>query len=151
VFILFLICLTACTNKSIKNIEHQSLQKSNHTELPGSVNEENVNVEMKVEHPIYEVKTDKLTLQIKNKGESLSFGTRYTIEFFKDGSWFEIPLKDDIDFTMIDIKLGTGKTYKNIISLKTLKYDLIPGHYRVIKSFYTGGKEITLSSLFELK
>jgi archaellum component FlaG (FlaF/FlaG flagellin family) len=151
VFILFFICLTACTNKSIKNIDHQSLQKSSHTELPSSVNEENVNVEMKVEHPIYEVNTDKLTLQIKNKGESLSFGTRYDIELFKDGSWFEIPLKDDIDFTMMDIKLGTGKTYKNTISLKTLKYDLIPGHYRVRKSFYTGGKEITISSPFELK
>ena len=52
---------------------------------------------------------------------------------------------------MIGINLGRGQTYKSTISLKTLKYDLIPGQYRVIKSFNTGGKEITLASVFELK
>ena len=151
VFLLFSIYLSACTNKSIKNFQHQSLLKSNHAELASSVNEENVNVEMQLEHPIYEVKTDKLTLQIKNNGEPLSFGVRYDIEIFKDESWYEVPLKDDIGFTSIGIKLGTGETYKSTISLKVLKYDLVPGQYRVIKSFNTGGKEITLASTFELK
>lgn len=150
VVLLLSICLSACTNKSIKNIQHQSLQKSNHAELPSSVHEENIHVEMQLEHPIYEVKTDKLTLQIKNKGEPLSIAARYDIEIFKDGSWYEVPLKDDIDFSMIGIHLGPNKTYKNTMSLKTLKYDLMPGQYRVIKSFHTGGKEITLASAFEL-
>lgn len=151
VVLLLSIGLSACTNKSIKNIQHQSLQKSNYAELPSSVHGDNVHVEMQLEHPSYETKTDKLTLQIKNKGEPLSFGARYDIEIFKDGSWYEIPLKDDIDFSMIGIKLGIDKTYKSTMSLKALKYDLIPGQYRVIKSFNTGGKEITLASAFELK
>lgn len=151
VVLLLSICLLACTNKSIKNIQHQSLQRSNHAELPSSVHEENVHVEMQLEHPIYELNTDKLTLQINNKGEPLTFGARYDIEIFKDGSWYEVPLKDDIDFSMIGIQLGPDKTYKSTMSLKALKYDLMPGQYRVIKSFNTGGKEITLASTFELK
>lgn len=145
VFLLFSICLSACTSKSIKSIQDQSLQKSNHVELASGVNEENINMEMQLEHPIYEVKTDKLTLQINNKGEALSFGARYDIQIFKDESWYEVPLKDDIDFSMVGIKLGTGETYKSTISLKAIKYELIPGQYRVIKSFSTGGKEITLA------
>ncbi|MDP4106912.1 MAG: hypothetical protein Q8935_18405 [Bacillota bacterium] len=151
VFLLLSFCLSACTNKSIKNIQHQSLHKSNHAELASRVNEKNMNLKMQLEHPIYDVMTDKMTLQINNKGEPLSFGSRYDIEIFKDGSWYTIPFKDDIDFSMIGINLGRDQTYKSTISLKTLKYNLTPGHYRVIKSFNSGGKEITLASFFELK
>jgi hypothetical protein len=151
VFLLFSICLSACTNKSIKNIQHQSLQKSNHAEIASCAYMENVNIEMQLEHPFYEVKADKVTLQIKNRGEPLLLGARYDIEIFKDGSWYKLPFKDDIDFSMIAIKLDRDKTYKSTISLKALKYASIPGKYRVIKSFNTGGKEITLASSFELR
>jgi hypothetical protein len=155
---LLLIYVSGCDDLQLKKREEQpkkivvqSLQKSKYGELPNSVVEENINIKIQTKQSNYPMKTDILTYQIKNDGQFLSSGTRYDIEIFHSQSWYTIPFKEDSDFLMIGINIDKGKIYKDTISLKSLKYDLIPGQYRLIKSFYAGTKEIALSSTFHLK
>ncbi|MGM9987259.1 MAG: immunoglobulin-like domain-containing protein [Bacillaceae bacterium] len=147
VCLLLFLSLSACSNK---NVEKQSLQKSTQGKLGNAMRVENVHIEMQLEHPTYKVKADKLVLQIKNKGEPLTYGPPYEVEIFKEGYWYKIPLRDDVQFTMIGITIPSGRTNEETISLSSLKYKLVPGQYRVIKRFYGEDKEIILASTFEL-
>jgi hypothetical protein len=143
--ILLLMCLTACSDK-IVNVKE--LKPSAHGEL---LSEMQI-AEMKLEKQSYDKKPEELKLRIKNVGDSiLTFGVGYRIEINKDNSWYEVPFKDNIGFTLQAVNLKPSERYEQTIGFEILDFEMVPGKYRVLKEVNAGEKQLTLSAAFEIK
>jgi hypothetical protein len=146
-----LIYLTACSPSDKTSFSEVSLNSSPFGELPNTITEQNWNVEIKLEKNKYK-ESDEIKLFIKNRGSiKLTLETPYQLEILKDGSWYEMPLNEDIGFTMVGIILEPNSTYHNLIDFESLKYDVIAGKYRVVKTFGIEGTRIALAAMFYIK
>ncbi|WP_353948483.1 immunoglobulin-like domain-containing protein [Sporolactobacillus sp. Y61] len=87
----------------------------------------NPNIIMKTGRSTYPVHTERITVTLVNRtGKTLSYGLSYQIEKYQEGTWFQIPFRDDVAFIEIARLLKPGQMAEEDISLseKTLKYPL---------------------------
>lgn len=150
------ICISACSKEEQTDYENdpQAFGKSKYNDMPSLFKEGKMDVKIKFEKASYDVKTNKISYNIINKGEDLLFGNPYEIEQFKNGSWRKISFKQNTAFTSIGIILPKGKTVKKTISFDSLNIKLKPGYYRVVDHFYLDHdkkKDANLSAIFQLK
>ncbi|GGB42294.1 immunoglobulin-like domain-containing protein [Fictibacillus barbaricus] len=150
--LILLLSLSACSEtKSKSKLDVSKLKQSSFGELPNAITEENSKIEVKIEKQTYK-ESDKINLLLKNKGNTkITFGYPYQLEFFKGGSWYEVPLDEGIDFKMVGIILEPNSLHIDVVNLKNRKYKIKAGKYRVVKSFNLDGTEITLAAAFYLK
>ncbi len=137
---LLLLILQAGCNKDLTD----DLPKSDYGEIL-----EQDNYELKLDKNKYSIKVDQISLEITNKSASnLNLGVIYYMERYIDGSWYQIPFKDDTDFQTIGIIVKPNESYTQNISTNHVKYELSPGKYRVVKPI---SEEIILATEFEIE
>lgn len=148
--LILLLSLSACSESKSK-LDVSKLKQSSFGELPNAITEENSKIEVKIEKQTYK-ESDKINLLLKNKGNTkITFGYPYQLEFFKGGSWYEVPLDEGIHFTMVGIVLEPNSFHVDVVDLENRKYEVTAGKYRVVKSFNLDGTETTLAAVFYLK
>ncbi|WP_208591613.1 immunoglobulin-like domain-containing protein [Gracilibacillus suaedae] len=139
ILLFVLILLTGC-NKDLTD----DLLKSDYGEII-----EQDNYEMKLDKNKYSKKVDQITLEITNNSASnLNFGLIYYMERYIDGSWYQMPFKDDTEIQTIGIMVKPNESYTQTIATNHLKHNLSPGKYRVVKPI---SEEITLATEFEIE
>ncbi|WP_163580988.1 immunoglobulin-like domain-containing protein [Gracilibacillus saliphilus] len=136
----FVLILLAGCNKDLT----EELPKSDYGEIL-----EQDNYELKLDKNKYSNEVDQITLELTNNSASnLNFGLIYYMERYIDGSWYQIPFKDDTEFQTIGIMVKPNESYTQNISTNHLKHDLSSGKYRVVKPI---SEEITLATEFEVE
>lgn len=148
VAMLALIMLAACSHAQTKPLT----QKSVHGELPSKSTLPELTLEMVTDQTEYPSSTKEIAFEIKNEGPAtVNFGTPYYVEKREQGTWYEIPFKDNVAFTEIGLMLAAGEGYQGKINLTDLDYSLTTGDYRMIKRFHSNEKEIFLAVVFQVK
>lgn len=148
VAMLALMLLAACSNAQTKPLT----QKSVHGELPSVSISQELTLEMITDQTEYPSSTKEIAFEIKNTGPAtVNFGTPYYVEKREQGTWFEIPFKENMAFTEIGLMLAAGEAYQEKVNLSVLHFPLASGEYRVIKRFYANEKEIMLAVVFQVK
>ena len=148
VAMLALMMLAACSHAQTKPLT----QKSVHGELPSKSTLPELTLEMITDQTEYPSSTKEIAFEIKNEGPAtVNFGTPYYVEKREQGTWYEIPFKDNVAFTEIGLMLAAGEVYQGKVNLTDLNYSLTTGEYRMLKRFYANEKEILLAVVFQVK
>lgn len=78
------------------------------------------------------------------------YGKHFSLETYKDGSWYTVPFKKDTAFDEIGISLPPHKTNTESINL-SLFNQLSKGKYRIVKCLYSEGNELYVTAEFHIK
>jgi hypothetical protein len=139
------------TNSSRKANSEILLEKSDRGNLPNTIENSEMKLEIYLENNNLSSSTNEISLKVKNTGlMDVSFGQYYYIESFKGNSWNKVPFKENIGFNAILYNLKPGTTGKYQIYLKNLRYNLPSGKYRVIKEFTSNKNTVFLSVEFNI-
>ena len=121
---------------------------SNQKNLSNTFSDNVISIEI---NALYDT-NENITLNIYNKGPStVSYGSPYTIEVFRDGQWVELPFIEDLAWLSNSVLLPPNENHNSSISFKHLDADIIQGQrYRVIKTFSKEDRQrkITLAAEF---
>lgn len=133
----------------------QSFVDSPNNTIPDSIQDGTIQVSINLDRQYYQSGTKTLTLSIVNNGDSLFYGTQYSIEMFdeKTQSWKEVPFRKDVGFEQIGLTINQSERKDEKITISTAMFSkpLEPGFYRVIKTFSSNGdKNVKLSAIFQL-
>lgn len=94
--------------------------------------------------------TNEIPFQIRNIGEkSVSF-IGYSIETFKEDSWYVVPFNDNLAFSSKPTILNPGETFQDNLLLYILQYKLTKGRYRIVKEFTSNKSKVTLTVEFTM-
>ncbi|ALS75803.1 hypothetical protein AUC31_11635 [Planococcus rifietoensis] len=147
-----LLLLSACslfeTNQKKEVLENNS----SYGNLPNTFINGETTVSMQSDEENYAFPVDEIILIISNSGSStVGFGEHRTLEKLQEGTWYEIPYREQFAFT--DIGLGAGENLEQEMPLEFLDYELTTGTYRIVKNYYIneGVEEIALAAEFEIK
>jgi len=117
--------------------------------LPSQITPEPVGdgIVLKTQFPVYAPDVPFIQFSItNNSGKTAEYGTTWSIEKFKDGSWYTVPLRPDTGFTMPLIMLADGGTASDTAVLSMLDHSFTDGTYRIVKeisgSYYAAEFEI---------
>lgn len=78
----------------------------------------------------------KITVHINYfADDAVIFGEDYLLEVKNGQKWYSLPVKADIMFTSIGYGLEKGNDLSWSTDFEILYGKLIPGHYRIIKSY----------------
>ncbi|AQQ54036.1 immunoglobulin-like domain-containing protein [Planococcus lenghuensis] len=80
------------------------------------------------------------TTMMNESGQAMEFGEYFSIEVNKDGQWFAMDHSDavfykDADFKDYGKELPAGAEIQQTFSIKKLGETLLPGEYRLVKTF----------------
>lgn len=110
-----------------------------------------------LEKDIYAESPSTITLIIRNDGmQSFGFGEYFHIEIKKNGEWYMLTHSDAVfinnpqmnDFGHV---LSAGQKTTMVFSIEKLGIVLVPGEYRLVKTFLTQEQpffEISIASVF---
>ncbi|MBS4192924.1 hypothetical protein KHA94_22675 [Bacillus sp. FJAT-49705] len=88
---------------------------SNQKNLSNIFSDNDVSMEISVQYE----SNENITLNIYNKGSStISYGSPYTIEEYRDGEWIELPFIKDWAFTSNSVLLPPNENHDSIIFFK---------------------------------
>lgn len=125
--------------------------KSDNGNLSNTIENSYIELAMYIKGNNFISTVNEISFEIKNIGlSSVKFGNNYTIEIYKEGTWYNIPFKKNIAFVANAIWLNPGGTYTGKISLDILEYTMIKGRYRFIKEFTAKGYKVKLAAKFEI-
>lgn len=149
-----LLLLSACslfeTNQKKEVLENTSSQGG----LPNTFINGETTVSMQSGEENYAFPVDEIILIISNSGSSnVGFGEHRTLEKLQEGTWYEVPYREQFAFTDIGLGLGAGENLEQEMPLEFLDYELTTGTYRIVKNFYIneGVEEVALAAEFEIK
>ncbi|WP_088043348.1 immunoglobulin-like domain-containing protein [Bacillus sp. EAC] len=151
--------LSACSTNSDEHVFSQkifqSFVDSPDNTIPDTIQDGAIQISMILDGQYYPSGTKDLTLSIVNNGDSLFYGTPYSIERFdeKRHTWREIPFRKDFGFDQIGLTINQSEIKDEKITIGSARFSkpLEPGFYRVIKSFSTNGdKSVKISAIFQL-
>ncbi|WP_312115441.1 immunoglobulin-like domain-containing protein [Brevibacillus reuszeri] len=124
---------------------------STYGELPSKGTEQDLQVEMSIPKKNYAAGTEKVSIEVKNHGsDQLLYGVAYQVEKREQGTWYAIPFQPNTAFVDIGIIVEPNHTRDEEMNLKMLDYPMTNGEYRMIKSFYVNGRELTLATYFTI-
>lgn len=127
-------------------------KKSQKGLLTSSVERQGAKIAMNTERPGYGIGVNEIGLEIVNSGKvEIGFGEYYTVEKLINGTWYEIPFKDNVGFDDILHILEPNKSYKEKINTGLMRYTFKEGKYRITKEFYSDGDKIELAAEFSIK
>lgn len=127
-------------------------KKSEKGSLTSGVERQEIKIAMNTERPDYDIGVNEIELEIVNSGKiEIGFGEYYTVEKLINGTWYEIPFKDNVGFDDILHILEPNKNYKEKINTGLMRYTFKEGKYRITKEFYSDGDKIELAAEFSIK
>lgn len=137
-----LLPLAACAPK----ISVDSLEKSEYGELSDS------GIAMSVKEEAVNTNAESLTIEYTNTTDvEYVFGKEPHLEIISDGTWYVVPVIETAAWEAIGIILPPNGTSEEDFSLKFFYEGLMPGHYRVIKTFYANGDSATAAAEFDVQ
>lgn len=136
----FIILIATYLSSNYFNMEKAKIQDINTNDIVASTSEDSI------KHS-----TNLITLKIKNTSDiEYTYGKHFSLETYKDGSWYTVPFKKDTAFNEIAISLSPHKTNTESINL-SLFNKLSNGKYRIVKSLYSQGEELTVDAEFDVR
>lgn len=149
-----LLLLSGCSLFETTQKEEVLENTSSHERLPHTFNNGETAFSMQSDEENYTPPVDEIILIISNSGSStVGFGEQRVLEKFQEGTWYEVPYREQFAFTDIGLGLGAGEKLEQEMPLEFLDYELTTGTYRIVKTFYIneGAEEIALAAEFEIK
>jgi hypothetical protein len=122
---------------------------SNQNNLSNFFTEDDISIKINGQYE----SSESVILNINNIGSStLTYGSRYNIEEFRDGQWVELPFIKDLAWTSNSVILSPNDNHNSSIFFKSIDANIKQGHlYRIIKIFRTeDNREITLAAEFKV-
>ncbi len=137
-----LMSLTSCAPQ----INVGSLEKSEYGDLTDT------GITMSVKEETVTTKTESLTIEYTNVTDTeYVFGKEPHLEIAVDGTWYVVPINENAAWETIGIILPPNGTTEGDFSLKFFYEGLIPGHYRVIKTFSADGSSVAAAAEFDIQ
>lgn len=123
--------------------EPERAKSKNQEDISSSA--EGITVQLEKEQ--YTTKDTETQLTLHNDSEiTFLYGQEYLLEKNVNGTWYEIPLKEEMAFTSEGYNLAPGQRVSETISLDIFSEELSPGRYRIIKVFSDNEKEYNLEN-----
>lgn len=89
---------------------------------------------MDTQFPVYAEDIGTIQLALHNGTEStLEFGSRWSMEVYKNGQWMHIPFRENTAFNDLLYMLSPGGTHIFTVHTASLDYTISAGTYRIIK------------------
>ena len=137
-----LMTLAGCAPK----INVNSLEKSEYSDLAET------GTTMSVKEETVTTKTESLAIEYTNNTDiEYVFGKEPHLEILSDGTWYVVPVNENAAWEAIGIILPPNGTTEGDFSLKFFYEGLVPGHYRVIKTFSTDGSSVAAAAEFDIQ
>lgn len=137
---------------SLRPMDSKLNKKSSRGALNNVVENEDVKITMNTDKADYNLGVREIELDIINFGNNeFGFGEYYTVEKHVNGTWYEVPFKDNTGFRDILHVLKPNESSNEKIKTSLMKYSFTVGKYRIIKEFYYNGEKIELAAEFNIK
>ncbi len=137
-----MLTLAGCAPK----IDINSLEKSEYGDLADT------GLIMSIKEETVTTKTESLTVEYTNNTDTeYVFGKEPHLEIAVDGTWYVVPVNENAAWEAIGIILLPNGTSEEDFSLKFFYEGLIPGHYRVIKTFSADGSSVAAAAEFDIQ
>ena len=131
--VIFTITLAACAPQ----INVDSLEKSEYGDLADS------GITMNIKNETVTTKTESLKIEYANATDTeYVFGKEPHLEIASDDEWYVVPINESAAWEAIGIILPPNGTSEDDFSLGFYYEGLLPGHYRIIKTFYGDGGSV---------
>lgn len=115
---------------------------------------QNPDIILRTDRKSYAAGTTSAQLIIENRSadRGLTYGVDYQIEVLKNGTWYQVPFRDDVQFILIAAIHDPGKTYRTELSFSDdlLKFPLIRGKYRIVKEINDGTENGIYATEFQI-
>lgn len=139
---LLTLALAACAPK----ISVESLEKSEYGDLADT------GITMRIKDEAVTTKTESLKIEYANATDiEYVFGKEPHLEIASDDEWYVVPVKENAAWEDIGFILPPNGTSEEDFSLKFFYEGLIPGHYRIIKTFYGDGGSVAAAVEFDIQ
>ena len=136
-----LIALAACAPQ----INVDSLEKSEYGDLADT------GITMRIKDETVSTKTESLKIDYANATDiEYVFGKEPHLEIASDDEWYVIPINESAAWEAIGIILPPNGTSEDEFSLGFYYEGLLPGHYRIIKTFYGDGGSVAAAVEFDI-
>lgn len=143
--------ISACSNNETDSEAVLLERESEYGDLPNKLNEAQTIIEVTTDKKEYSTQVNELILKIKNTGTTtVGFGNSY-IEKLINGTWYQIPYRDDHAFADVTSAIEPNSNYEQEVFLEYLDYQLTEGKYRVVKAFNVTEGEYVLGAEFEIE
>ena len=138
----FVLVLAACSPQ----INVDSLVKSEYGNLADT------GITMSIKEETVTTKTESLTIEYTNNTDiEYVFGKEPHLEIASDGTWYVVPVKETAAWEAIGIILPPNGTSEEDFSFKFFYEGLMPGHYRIIKTFSAQGSSVAAAAEFDIQ
>ncbi len=139
--VILTLTLAACATQ----INVESLEKSEYGDLADT------GITMRIKDETVTTKTDSLTIEYANATDvEYVFGKDPHLEIASDDMWYVVPINESAAWEAIGIILPPNGTSEDDFSLGFYYEGLLPGHYRVIKTFYGDGGSVAAAAEFDI-
>lgn len=97
-------------------------------------------------------RTDSVTIAYSNHTDTeVVFGKEPHLEIENEGSWYVVPVKEDAAWEEIAYILPPGESEEKEFALKSYYGTLDPGHYRIVKTFFSDSGNVTAAVEFDIQ
>lgn len=142
IIMIFMLTMSACG----KNLDIDSLVLSEYGEL------DDAGIVMSITDESVTTETDTVMIEyINNTDTEVVFGEEPYLEIESEGSWYVVPIKEDVAWVAIGYILPPGGSDEKEFSLKFYYENLDPGHYRIIKTFFADSGNIVAAVEFDIQ
>ena len=142
----FTLMLVSCASETDLKKYVESLQKSEYTDLADT------GITMSLKDEAVTTKTESLTIEYANATDiEYVFGKEPHMEIASDAGWYVIPIDEDAGWEDIGFILPPHGTSEKDFPLGYYYTGLMPGHYRIIKTFYADGNRVAAAVEFDIQ
>ncbi len=140
--VILMLTMSACT----QSLDIDSLDPSEYGELKDS------GIKMHIADEMVTIETESIMIEyINNTDTEVTFGKEPHMEIESEGSWYVVPLKEDAAWEDIGFILPPNGSDEKEFSLQFYYENLTPGHYRIIKTFYTDSGKVNAAVEFDIQ
>lgn len=142
IIMVFMLTMAACE----QGLDIDSLALSEYGGL------KDVGIVMRITDETVTTKTDSVTIEyINNTDTEVMFGEEPHLEIESNGRWYAVPVKEDAAWVDIGYILPPNGSDEKEFSLKFYYKNLNPGHYRIIKTFFTDNGNVAAAVEFDIQ
>jgi len=107
---------------------------SNLSTSPYFASQQNEDIAFAVKESTVSADTNEITLIFENKSDiDYFYGTISYVEIESDGSWYSIPVKENVYWTMLGYPIPAQSSAEQVFPIHTYYDNLGTGKYRIVK------------------